>query len=93
MLAIPEAATTIAELNGHTIGEATVEHHSRNIFYCTVYVDPQHRRQGVGRQLPGACAAHAAARGGQLRAKISQDNLPGLAFLVATAFDIDPVTK
>jgi hypothetical protein len=28
-LAIPEAATTIAaELNGHTIGEATVERHS-----------------------------------------------------------------
>jgi GNAT superfamily N-acetyltransferase len=77
----PGVTTIVAELNNKIIGEATIERRSARVFQCCVYVDPQYRRQGLGRALMHAAAEHAHARNATIRISVDENNLGGRAFM------------
>ena len=83
----PGAVEIVAELNGRIVGEVTIERRSRNIFFCTgLYVDRDHRRQGIGRALMASAEQYAAARGATIRVEVPEGNWGARAFFGATGW-------
>jgi len=83
----PFAHALVAELDGKVVGFA-LYFHNYSTFLCLpgiyledLYVQPAHRRLGIGRQLLAALAARAVALGcGRLEWSVLDWNAPSIAF-------------
>jgi ribosomal protein S18 acetylase RimI-like enzyme len=79
----PAALTMIvAELDdGREVGSVTIERRKRDIYQVTsLFVHEAYRRQGIGRSLMAAAAAHANERNGRISMWVDPGNLVGQFF-------------
>ena len=79
--------TIVAELNGRIVGEVTVSRMSANFYYATaLYVEPEFRRRGIGRELMRAAEDHARAHNAQIRVEVAEGNWGARAFFGGTGW-------
>ena len=83
----PGEIEIIAQIGNRIVGTVTVARKSANFYYATaLYVDPAHRRQGIGRKLMAAAEEHARAHNAQIRVEVGEENWGARAFFGATGW-------